>query len=241
MSSAVRIFSRNGRTGNFQQIGLIQSFKPTDTRKMERARGIGFGDRVAEIVPGLTDVSITVSRMCMYDINILESYGYDTGYNLGAPAGKVRTLAHQKNPFDINEVLVFHYRQPESSTPGFNLPNQPAANLQNYTSFWYYDCWMNNWARSNEITGNLIYMEDVNIDVTWVNDGQDPGIYQSTDEWDMHGLNCQQAGVFDEVTSGFASFSPGGDPNKQVTASTVWAGVNGGSNAGGGTGSFVNC
>src|ERR1051325_8311175 len=95
MASTVRIFSRNGRTGSFKQVGLVQSFKPTDTRRMERARGVGFGDRVAEIVPGTTDVSITVTRMALYEENILESFGYHTGFNQGGTKGHVRTLAHQ--------------------------------------------------------------------------------------------------------------------------------------------------
>lgn len=191
MASSVRIFSKNADTGQFAQIGLIQSFRPNDTRRMERARGVGFGDRVAEIVPGTTDTQITVTRMAMYEENILESFGYHTGFNKGGTRGSVRSLSHLKNPFDINEVIVFHARQGDptlNSLPGGNerLGFFPTE----YTSFWYHDCWPSTWSRTIDITGNLIYMEDVTIDVTWVSDGLEPGPYQDTDVWDTHGLNC---------------------------------------------------
>lgn len=224
MASSVRIFSKNGTNGNFKQIGLVQSFKPTDTRKMERARGIGFGDRVAEIVPGTTDVSITVTRMALYEENILESFGYHTAYNRGGVQAAVRTLAHTKNPFDINEVLVFHARRGEAALPGFAGGNERLGFFpQEYTSFWYHDCWINNWSRTIEITGNLIYMEDVTIDVTWVSDGIEPGPYQDTDVWDTHGLDCNTRGfkVFDpgfNTTTVAGLDNPNANPTKSLTA-----------------------
>jgi hypothetical protein len=170
MSTTIKITSIDGATGTPTDIGVIQSFKPTDSRKMERARGVGFGDRVAEIVPGLTDVTITVSRMALYTKNILETFGYTTKWNTGTTQGTVRTLAHMKNPFDVHETIFFH----NNGTPT--------------TVTMYHDCWMSNWARSIDISGNLIYMEDVNIDVTWVDDGMEPGQYAQTDMLTLHGL-----------------------------------------------------
>lgn len=208
VASSVRLFSRNGTDGNFRQIGVIQSFKPADSRKMDRARGVGFGDRVAEIVPAVTDVTITCTRMALYEENILESFGYHSGWNTGAVRGAVRTLAHMKNPFDINEVIVYHTYGSNPQIPGFYGGKEASASPGKYTSYWYHDCWINAWSRTIEITGNLIYMEDVTIDVTWVDDGLEPLPYQDTDVWDTHGLECQKqswnAGMTDS-TSGMLS------------------------------------
>ena len=142
MASTVRLFSRNGRHGAFSQIGVVQSFKPADSRKMERARGVGFGDRVAEIVPGLTDVTISCTRMALYEENIIESLGYHSAWNKGGLQGTVRTLAHMKNPFDINEVIVFHAREGvRDNTPFAGGNERLGFQPTEYTSFWYHDCW----------------------------------------------------------------------------------------------------
>lgn len=238
MASTVRIFSRNERTTQFRQIGLVQSFKPTDTRKMERARGVGYGDRVAEIVPGTTDVSITVTRMALYEENILESFGYHTRWNKGGNKNLVRTLAHMKNPFDINEVLVYHNYATNGQGPlSVASDGRKFAEMggEQYTSTWYHDCWINNWARTIEITGNLIYMEDVTIDVTWVSDGIEPAPYARTDIWDTHGLNCNNEGESAFDAGGTADWAPDGSLNLAGGARAAAAGV-----AGGGTTSLRN-
>lgn len=214
MSSSVRLFSKNGRDGNYKQIGVVQSFRPADTRRMERARGIGFGDRVAEIVPGTTDVAITVTRMALYDENILESLGYHSSWNQGGVRGSVRTLAHMKNPFDVNEVIVFHARTGTPGLQGFVGGNEFLGGPTNeFTSFWYHDCWINSWTRTIDITGNLIYMEDVGIDVTWVSDGVEPQPYQDTDVWDTHGLNCRAGNFSTTSTFGELNTLAGGPPD----------------------------
>lgn len=181
MASTIRVSSYD-ESGIARQVGLIQSFKPTDARKMERARGIGYGDRVAEIVPGLTDTSITCSRMALYQSGIMSVFGYSTEWNKPNTQGTVRTLAHHKNPFDISEVVWFHGSAGGSSPGGgSSVPTQ-------YTVTFYHDCWLSNYSKTIEITGNLILVEDVTIDVTWVSDGTAPEPYASTDAIPgMHG------------------------------------------------------
>lgn len=188
MSSTIRISSLDGRDGVRKQIGLIQSFRPNDTRRMERARGVGYGDRVAEIVPGTTDTQITATRMALYERNILEVFGYKSAYNQGGNKGSVRSLSHMKNPFDVDEIIWFHKDGPPSG---------------DYTITIYHDCWPSTWSRTIDITGNLILMEDVTIDVTWVSDGIEPGAYSSTDVWDTHGLDCSNRKVIPHASGEF--------------------------------------
>ena len=245
MSSSVRIYSKNGRTGNPSQIGLIQSFRPTDTRRMERARGIGYGDRVAEIVPGMTEVAITITRMALYEENILETLGYHSVWNKGDNLRSVRTLAHTKNPLDIMEQIVFHANK---GSPGIgNLRggfgrgaagvDEAGSNSFSFpkdnTTIWYKDCWINNYARTIEVTGNLIYMEDVGVDVTWVDDGCEPLPYQDTDVWDIHGLGCNSANFYNGsgdssvILQGFAAGSFGQAPGLFANSETSTRGTDG--------------
>lgn len=193
VSSTIRITAADS-SGTKKQIGLIQSFKPSDSRKLERARGVGYGDRVAEIVPATTDVQIQCSRMCLYEKNVLDCFGYKTMYNKGANNGAVRTLAHMKNPFDIEEMILHH-----------NNGNPTTLTVYN-------DCWISEWSRSIEITGNLILLEDVTIWVTWVSDGTEPDAYASTDGLALHGMDSTQnsGSTLGKFNAGGLEGMPGG-------------------------------
>ncbi len=70
---------------------------------MNIVRGVGFGDQIAEIVPGVTaERSITVERMALYLANVFQVFGYFSGVD-----GLVRSLKHHKWPFDIKQEIVF--------------------------------------------------------------------------------------------------------------------------------------
>jgi len=240
MSSSIRITSMDAATGSKRQIGLIQTFRPTDTRRQERARGVGYGDRVAEIIPAFTDTTITCSRICLYECNILQTFGYHTRYGQKNNKGSVRSLSHLKNPFDIEEIIWFHAPGEVASQTGYgvNSTGQTSGSgvgyeksNTNHTVTIYHDCWINNWTRAIEITGNLMLMEDVTIDVTWVSDGIEPDPYESmrgsegkgiTDVWGTHGLGCQSSDVKMGTASKFAANSDN---------ATFWGGVVEGSGA----------
>jgi len=66
-------------------------------------RGIGFGDQVAELVPGNTEsMSISVSKTLLYILNLMQSTGYKGGVD-----GLVRSLKHHRWPFDVKQEMVF--------------------------------------------------------------------------------------------------------------------------------------
>ena len=58
ISSKNRIYAIPADTNaanQFFQVGVVATFDPSETRAIETVRGIGYGDHVAELVPGVTD------------------------------------------------------------------------------------------------------------------------------------------------------------------------------------------
>jgi len=106
VSQKVRILTPayGGDGGLLYQIGVVSSFDPgSSARSAEPIRGIGFGDQIAELVPGVTDpVSVSMERTLLYLSNGHQAFGYAGGID-----GPVRTLQHHRWPFDIEQQLVF--------------------------------------------------------------------------------------------------------------------------------------
>jgi hypothetical protein len=103
VSSKNKIYARPADDGTeYKQIGVVASFDPSETRTVEPVRGIGFGDHVAELVPGVTDpMTLSVTRTAQYISLIYQVFGYKGGVD-----GIVRSLRHHKWPFDIMQELV---------------------------------------------------------------------------------------------------------------------------------------
>ena len=91
-----------GGSGLFQ-IGVLSNFGPTESRTIEPVRGIGFGDIIAELVPGNTEpMTASVERTMLYLSNLWQSTGYASGVS-----GPVRSLRHHRWPFDVEQQIVF--------------------------------------------------------------------------------------------------------------------------------------
>jgi hypothetical protein len=85
------------------QMGVVSSFAPTQSRTIDAVRGIGFGDQIAELVPGVTDPeTASFERALLYLSNLWQATGYAAG-----TSGPVRSLRHHKWPFDIEQQMVF--------------------------------------------------------------------------------------------------------------------------------------
>lgn len=85
------------------QIGVMANFAPTESRSIEALRGIGFGDIIAELVPGNTEhMTASVERTLLYLSNLWQSTGYAAGVD-----GPVRSLRHHRWPFDVEQQIVF--------------------------------------------------------------------------------------------------------------------------------------
>lgn len=104
VSQKVRILTpQYGDNQAMHQMGVLSSFNPSQSRTVEPVRGIGFGDQVAELVPSVTEPTTgDFERALLYLCNLWQSTGYAAGID-----GPVRSLAHHKWPFDIEQQLVF--------------------------------------------------------------------------------------------------------------------------------------
>ena len=108
ISQKVRILSPVYKPGNeannlLYQLGVCSSFSADFNRSVEDIRGIGFGDQIAERVPGVSDpVDVSIERTIMYLSNGHQAFGFAGGVD-----GPVRTLQHHRWPFDIEQQLVF--------------------------------------------------------------------------------------------------------------------------------------
>ena len=104
VSQKVRVLApAYGASGILYQIGVLSNFTPTENRSVEPVRGVGFGDQVAELVPGLTEpMTATIERQLLYLSNIWQSTGY-----AGGVSGPMRSLKHHRWPFDVRQEIVF--------------------------------------------------------------------------------------------------------------------------------------
>lgn len=105
VSQKVRILAPvfGANTQALYQMGVVSSFSPTNSRTVEEIRGIGYGDKIAELVPSITAaVTASLERALLYLSNICQAVGYAGGVD-----GPVRSLAHHRWPFDIEMQLVF--------------------------------------------------------------------------------------------------------------------------------------
>jgi hypothetical protein len=86
----------------FQHIGACSEFGMDESRTIETVRGLGFGDQIAELVPGVTEpMTLTVNKTLLYAFNLFQAMGYKAGVE-----GLVRSLKHHRWPFDLKQELV---------------------------------------------------------------------------------------------------------------------------------------
>jgi hypothetical protein len=165
-SQKVKVFAAHpgGQDPTANQIGLLQSWAPSQSRPTEPVRGIGFGDRIAEQAVGVTDLTGSLSVAVMYLVNIMQVLGYNAG-----ASGIIRSLKHHRWPFDIKEQIVIPdfikkdltYMQGSNLTAGISSSNI----IQTY----YEGCWMQDYNVSFEIGGSTI-MQDCSVNITDVYD-----------------------------------------------------------------------
>jgi len=173
VSSRFKIYSPIVNVGAFYKMGVTSSFAVSESKNIEQVRGLGYGDQVAELVPGVTEpMSLTITRTCLYLSNIMQMMGYKAG-----ASGLVRSLKHHKWPFDIRTEIVFSElssEDPEGDTdiahvpPEGGLNNLGASTLYCVTTL-YVGCWMSNYSSSYQIS-TAVVNEDCTVMVTDVID-----------------------------------------------------------------------
>ncbi len=168
ISSRFKIYTHAVDVGKFTKLGVTSAFNISENRPVDPVRGLGYGDQVAELVPGVTaPMSLTVTRTCLYLANLMQMVGYKAGVS-----GLVRSLKHHKWPFDIKTEIVFSELASEdpnrSQATAAAVPNEGGLNnLGNPGLFAvatvYEGCWMSDYG-----TGYAIDTAAVNEDCTIV-------------------------------------------------------------------------
>jgi len=119
VNQKVRILTPHyGNNQNLQQVGVVSEFGPNENRTIDEVRGIGFGDKIAELVPSITSAAkSSFNRALLYLCNLFQSAGYASGVD-----GPVRSLSHHRWPFDVELQMVF------SSLADWDLVGKDQAN-----------------------------------------------------------------------------------------------------------------
>jgi len=164
----------NATTKGFQQIGVLSEFGHDESRTIDPIRGVGFGDQIAELVPGVTEpMTLTVNKTLLYAVNLFQALGYKGGVE-----GLVRSLRHHRWPFDIKQELVFSEivstGDIDSATGPLDAAVQPAGAgflTPVKALFTFYEgCWLNSYSASYTSDAAIV-AENSSVTVTDIIDG----------------------------------------------------------------------
>ena len=154
ISSRFKIFTDMVNVGAFIKLGVTSTFSWSESKTIDAVRGLGYGDQVAELVPGVTQpLQITMTRTCLYLLNLQQALGYKSGVS-----GAVRSLKHHRWPFDIKTEIIFSQLASEDPNRGQAIPDTLNGNeggLNNLgnpglyaVATLYEGCWMESYYTS---------------------------------------------------------------------------------------------
>jgi len=158
----------------FKQIGVVSEFGHDESRAIDPVRGVGYGDQIAELVPGVTEpMTLTINKTLLYTLNLFQALGYKGGID-----GIVRSLKHHRWPFDVKQEMVFsEVASGDSAVVG--ALGAKRANVQpsggNYVSevkalFTFFEgCWLNSYSASYTSDAAIV-AENSSVTVTDVLD-----------------------------------------------------------------------
>jgi hypothetical protein len=153
----------------FQQIGVVSEFGHDESRSIEPVRGVGFGDQVAELVPGVTEpMTLTLNKTLLYAVNLFQTLGY-----AGGVEGLVRSLKHHRWPFDIKQELVFSEVSSAYDLQGATVKDAGTTGTATTSKalFTFFEgCWLNSYSASYTSDAAIV-AENSSVTVTDVIDG----------------------------------------------------------------------
>lgn len=168
-ANAEAVTGTNLTSGGFSQIGAMSNFAPSHSRDMQEVRGLGFGDTIAEIVPGNeAAVTIDVTRTALYLNHLWQSFGY-----LSHVDGMVRSLKHHRWPFDVKVEEVFSLIADEAAgslVGAQRSTDQGSDRARNAVMTYYEGCWFNSYS-TTYATDTTAVAENASITCTDVTDG----------------------------------------------------------------------
>jgi hypothetical protein len=170
ISSRFKIYTPAVDVGKFIKLGVTSSFSVSETKAVDAVRGLGYGDQVAELVPGVTaPTSLAIARTCLYLANLMQMLGYKAGVS-----GAVRSLKHHKWPFDIKTEIVFSELASTDPNVGeatlADVPNEGGLNNTGNPGLFavatvYEGCWMTSYNTAYQVETAAV-AEDTNVQVT---------------------------------------------------------------------------
>ena len=174
ISQKNRVLSTPWGSSSQKQIGVLSTFDYNESRSVDPVRGVGFGDKIAELVPGPTEpMSISLNRTLLYTAGIVQELGYSGGVD-----GIVRSLRQHKWPFDIQSELVFSEIIALSPIDQSQLgAAKGVSNTGNSLITYFLGCWLESYSVSFP-SDSAIVMEDASARATDVIDGKTT--YQQT-------------------------------------------------------------
>jgi hypothetical protein len=170
ISQKNRVYSKpySAQANSLKQIGVLSTFDWTESRAIDPVRGVGFGDKIQELVPGVTEpMGLTLNRTLLYTSGIAQEVGYKGGVD-----GLVRSLRQHKWPFDLRSELVFSELVTNLDIAQI-LVQQTASELgdTNLCLLTFYEaCWLESLGASFP-SDSAIVMEDASCKCTDVTDG----------------------------------------------------------------------
>lgn len=176
ISQKNRVFSRpyTGGSPVQKQVGVLATFDYNESRSLDPVRGVGFGDKVQELVPGVTEpMSITLNRTLLYTADIMQELGYRSGVD-----GLVRSLRQHKWPFDLRSELVFSELVSNRDAAAIIIKSL-ATDDANFAVITLFEaCWLESVSVSFP-SDSAIVMQDASAKATDVTDGSS---YYGNDE-----------------------------------------------------------
>lgn len=167
ISQKNRVFSSPWGSGPAKkQVGTLSTFDYSETRNVDPVRGVGFGDKIAELVPGVTEpMQLTLNRTLLYTAGIMQEVGYRAGVD-----GLVRSLRHHKWPFDIRSELVFSELVLDTEALDKITVKTVGSDGQLALITFFEACWLNNVSVSFP-SDSAIVVENASATCTDVTDG----------------------------------------------------------------------
>lgn len=170
ISSRFKIYTPAVDVGKFIKLGVTSAFSVSETTAIDTVRGLGYGNQVAELVPGVTaPTALAITRTALYLANLMQMMGYKAGVS-----GAVRSLKHHKWPFDIKTEIVFSELASQDPNIGqatvADVPNEGGLNNTGNPGLFavatvYEGCWMTSYNTAYQVETAAV-AEDCNIQVT---------------------------------------------------------------------------
>lgn len=176
-----RVFSTAYTTGSptQRQVGVLSTFDWSESRSVDPVRGVGFGDKIMELVPGITEpMALTLNRTLLYTSSVVQEVGYRGGVD-----GLVRSMRQHKWPFDLRSELVFSELVSNKDQASILIKTLGSDSSDpNFALITLYEaCWFNSISASFP-SDSAIVMEDASVTCTDCTDGSsmygnDPNSY----------------------------------------------------------------